>query len=276
MTVEKEELRPLAFTIRNFSARMYTMPARPIWKTANIPVDTNAVFYSGSAEGKTLVAAACRRSGLEILPVPRGESYASARWKQLQKAVTTVFDLQVADGPELAAVTYELGIALTIGKPIIVPVSKDQAMPFDVDIDPIVLTEGPEDVAVLESAIDRSVVWTYPRPSADASSKTLDYILSAYQRSQKRVNVDYMLRGLADLQKSPDPLAVTRTLVKLFDYLNDGKTMLIRPHWSPVYLDEDSPRLFHVMPFRPKWADTVAAITRETSEAAGVKWRSRT
>jgi len=272
MIVEKEELRPLALAISNFSARMYTMPARPIWQTANIPVDTNAVFYSGSAEGKTPVEAACGRAGLKILSAPKGESYASARWKQLQKAVTTIFDLRVTGGPELAAVTYELGIALTLGKPIVVLVSEDQAMPFDVDIDPIVLTDGPEDDTALASAIDRSVVWTYPRPSADASLKTLDYVLSLYQRPQKSVNVDYMLRMLIDLQKTPDSLAVTRTLVKLFDYLNDGKTMLIRPHWSPVYPDQGSLRLFHVMPFGPNWADAVTAATRDASKAAGVPY----
>lgn len=272
MTVEKEELRPLSLAVRNFSTRMHTMPAWPIWRTANIPVDTNAVFCSGPAKGKTSVAAACSRSGLEILSAPRGESYASARWKQLQQAVTAIFDLRVTDGPDLASITYELGIALTIGKPIIVLVPEDQVMPFDVDIDPVVLTAGPEDDTALASAIDRSVVWTYPRPRADASSKTLEYILSMYQRPQQNVYVDQTLRMLAELLKAPDPLAITRTLVKFFDYLNDGETMLIHPWWSPVYPDENNPRLFHVMPFRPTWADKVTAITRETSESAGITY----
>jgi len=270
MTVEKEELRPLALAVWNYSARMYSMPAQPIWHSAKVSVDTNAVFYSGPSKGKTSIAAVCRRSGLEIMSAPRGESYAGARWKQLQQAVTAVFDLRVTDGPDLASVTYELGIALTIGKPIVVLVSEDQAMPFDVDIDPVALTAGPEDDAALVSSIDRSVVWTYPRPRENASLKTLEYILSMYQRPQQNVCVDQTLRMLAELRKAPDSLAITRTLVKFFDYLNDGETMLIRPHWSPVYPDENNLRLFHVMPFRPKWADEVAAITRQISESAGV------
>jgi nucleoside 2-deoxyribosyltransferase len=272
LTVEKEELRPLALTVRNFSARMYTMPARPIWRIANIPVDTNAVFYSGSAEVKTTVEAACRRSGLEILSAPRGEDYSKARWKQLQQAVTAIFDLRVADGTEMAAVTYELGIALTLGKPVLVLVSEDQTVPFDVDIEPIVLTAGPEDGALLGDAIDRSVVWTCPRPSADASLDTLEYVLSLYQRPHRNVTVDQTLRMLAEIRNTPDPLAMTRTLVKLFDYLGDGRTMLIRPRWSPVYPDENSRRLFHVMPFRPKWADAVTAVTRAESKAAGIAY----
>jgi hypothetical protein len=272
MTVEKEELRPLALEIRNFSARMHTMPARPIWRSANFPVDTNAVFYSGAAKGKQSIAAACRRSGLEIMAEPKGESYASARWKQIQKAVTAVFDLRVTEGPEMASVTYELGIALTLGKPVVVLVSKEQTMPFDVDVEPVVLTGEPKDDAALATAIDRPVVWTYPRSRADASSKTLEYMLSMYQRPQQNVYVDQTLSALAKLRKAPDPLAITRTLVKFFDYLKDGETMLVHPCWSPVYPEGNKPRLFHVMPFRPQWADRVTTVTREVCGAASVKY----
>ena len=272
LTVEKEELRPMALAVRAFSARMHSMPARPIWHSAQVPVDSNAVFYSGSAKWKGSVAASCLRSGLETMAEPRGESYSRARWQQLQKAVTTVFDLRVENGPNMASVTYELGIALTLGRPVVVLVAEDQTMPFDVDIDPVVLAGGPEDDVSLATAIDRSVVWTYPRPCADASSKTLEYILSMYQRPQQNVYVDQTLRMLAQLRKAPDPLAITRTLVKLFDYLKDGETMLVHPWWSPVYPEENKPRLFHIMPFRPQWADRVTTVTRELSEAASVKY----
>jgi hypothetical protein len=272
ITVEKEELRSLALAIRNFSARMYTMPAKPIWRTANIPVDTNAVFYAGGAKGKTGISGVCRRMGFEMMAEPRGESYASARWKQLQKAITTVFDLRITNGPDMASVTYDLGIALTLGKPVVVLVAEDQTLPFDIEIDPVVLIGEPQDDIAIANVIDRSVVWTYPSPLSDASPKTLEYIISRYPRPQQDVYVDQTLRWLADLRKSPDPLAITRTLVKLFDYLKDGETMLIRPWWSPVYPEENSPHLFHVMPFRPKWADKVTAITRETCEVAGLTY----
>lgn len=263
MTVEKEELRPLAFEIRNFSARMHTMMARPVWRFANVPGDTNAVFYSGPAKERLSIAAACRRLGFEVMAEARGESFASARWKQLQKAATAVFDLRAMDGPDMAAVTYELGIALTLGRPVVVLVAEDQTIPFDVDIDPVVVTGGPEDYAVLASAIDQSVVWTYPRARSNASPITLEYVISKYPRPQKNVYVDQTLRMLSELRKAPDPLAVTRTLTKLTDYLNDGETILINPWWSPVYPHENKLRLFHVMPFRPEWADRVTAVTRK-------------
>lgn len=272
MTVEKEELRPLALAVRYFSARMYTMPAKPIWRSANIPVDTNAIFYAGSPDGNMAVSVACRRSGLEIMSTPRGESFANARWKQLQKSVIAVFDLRLTDNIDMASVIYELGIALTIGKPIVLLVSEGQTMPFNVDIFPVVLTGKPNDNATLAIAIDRAMVWTYPRPRQDASSRTLEHVITRYPRPQQNVYVDQTVRQLTELRNKHDPLAVRRTLAKLYDYLKDGETMLLQPWWLPVYPDESRFRLFHVMPFRPKWANKVTEVTRMISEAAGVMY----
>ncbi len=270
VSVERDELRPLALAIRSFSARMYTMPARPVWRSGKVPADTNAVFYSGAAKGKESIAAACGRSGLEVMAEPRGESYADARWKQIQKAVTAVFDLRGARGSGMASITYELGIALTLGKPAVVLVKEGQKMPFDVEIDPIILSGGPQDDAVAAAAVDKSVVWIHPAPSAGASSRTLEYILSMYRRPQKDVYADQTLRMLAELTKAPDPLAVTQTLMKFFDFLNDGETMLVHPWWPPVYPEEATRSLFHVMPFGPKWARSVSDVAREACKDAGV------
>jgi hypothetical protein len=99
----------------------------------------------------------------------------------------------------------------------------------------------------------------------------MEHILSLYPRPQQNIYADQTLRMLAALGQAPDPLALTRTLAKLFDYLNDGETMLIHPWWSPLYPAAGTPRLFHVMPFRP-WGDAVTAATRQACEAAGVKY----
>ena len=55
------------------------------------------------------------------------------RWEQLQKAYITIFDLRATAGPDRAAVAYELGIARTLGKPVVVLAQEDQIIPFDVD-----------------------------------------------------------------------------------------------------------------------------------------------
>jgi hypothetical protein len=270
--VDKEEFRPLALVVRSFSARTYSMLSQPIWPEARSPVDTNAVFYSGSVGLQGLVTDICGELGLTIMQTPSGESFANARWKQIQKAMTTVFDLGVEDGPELASVAYELGIALTLGKPIVVIASKGQALPFDVDVEPVILSGDHNDEKKLASAIDRSIVWTYGRTRSKDFLNTLDYILSKYSRPYPDTHVDQMLKLLSDQKKDPDPLVINRTIIKFVDFLNDGTTMLIYPVWSPVYPRADHSRLFHVMPYRPKWADDVTLITRKTCEAVEVDY----
>lgn len=272
VSVERDELRPLALAIREFSARAYTMPSRPIWRSASIPIDTNAVFYSGGTKRRRSVSEACSRIGLEVMAEPSGEFFADARWKQLQKAFITVFNLCGAHGQRMASVMYELGVALTLGKPAVVLVEEGQTIPFDVGIEPLVMPgEMREDLAVAV-AIDKSVVWLHPAPWSGSPAMTLEHVLSVHQRPQQNVYADQSLRILAELRKAPDPLAITHTLSKFFEYLADGKTMLIHPWWAPVYPEEDKPSLFHVMPFGPKWADRVTDAANRVCEKSGVRY----
>lgn len=272
VTVDQEELRPLVLAVRKFSARMHPMIAQPIWPTARIPIDTTAVFYSGTTDLRHRVSKICNRIGLSVMGAPKGESIANARWKQLRKAMITIFDFGFEDESELAAVAYELGIALALGKPLVVVSREERPLPFDVDVDPVILSGEPDDHVKLASALDQSLVWTYPRIRSKEVSITLDYVLAKYPRPQPDTYVDQTLRLLADQHKEPDPLTVTRTMTKLVDFLDDGTTVLIYPVWSPVYPKAGHQSLFHVMPFRPEWADAAAMVARETCKAMGIDY----
>jgi len=116
------------------------MISQPVWQIGKVPVDTNKVFYSGAGIDRPSIPKICDRFGLEIMLKPIGESYAISRWEQIQKAIISIFDLRSMTGPDLAGVTYELGIALSIGKPMVVLVSEDQVLPFDIDINPVVIS----------------------------------------------------------------------------------------------------------------------------------------
>lgn len=271
VVVEQEELRPLALAVRNFSARGYTMPARPLWGVAPVPVNTNAVFYSGFATTPQSIAAVCGKVQLDILQQPKGDTYAAARWKQLQEAITGIFDLRVTTKLKRASVSYELGMALALGKPLIVLAGGGGDVPFDVDIAPVIFGDASGSVT-LSSALDRSAVWTYPMARTQSVAKTLDAVLAAYPRPHANMYVDQTLRLLGNLRETADPLAVARTLGKFFEYLDDGVTRLIQPRWLPVYPDQSSRRLFHVTPFRTKWAERVTETTRKLSEAAGARY----
>ncbi|MBN1697970.1 MAG: hypothetical protein JW881_10690 [Spirochaetales bacterium] len=271
-TIEREVLRPLAMAIRNFSARMNTMPAKPVWKVSNSAADTNAVFHSGPANGLVFFTEVCRRFGLSIIAEPIGETYATARWNQMHKTLLAIFDLRASDGRVMAHVMYELGIALTLGKPVLVAVAENQTVPFDIDINPVVIKKRNEDYTALAMAIDQTIARMHPAYREGGVQKTLEFVLGSYKRPHPNIYVDQTLRILSGLHDSPDPLAVTRTLSKLFDYLKDGETMLINPVWPPVFPETGKPMLFHVMPFGPAWADRAREVVRAVCNKAGIEY----
>jgi hypothetical protein len=55
-------------------------------------------------------------------------------------------------------------------------------------------------------------------------------------------------------------------------FLDGPDQMLIHPVWPPVYGDPDSLRLFHVMPFRPDWADAAADHVEDACRTEGVEY----
>lgn len=267
--VEKEDLRPLAVAVRDYSALKQPMLAYPIWSAAKLPVATNEVFYSGLETLIPKLSNIVRNLGLQLQTQVRGESPAEARWTQLQMAMTTIFDLRAVSGPALTSVTYELGIALTLGKPIVVLVGPDQSMPFDVNIAPLVLTDTSAGNAALESAIDQSLVWLYPRLDVSHVAATIDFVLTRYPRPNANLYADQTLRLLSDNRVGADPVTAGNALAKLIDFLEGGKPMLIHPVWSPAYPSVDTRSLFHVMPFRPDWANDVHKIARKAVKASG-------
>ncbi len=151
-TVDREALRPFALDVRNFAARHHPLVAWPIWSGARVPVATDTAFFSGSSSARKQLAEVCRELELDLMSTRKGENVASARWEQLQKANIAIFDLGAPAGPERAAVTYELGIAFTLGKPVVVLAPQDEELPFDIDVEPVPLTGTVEDSPAIRAA----------------------------------------------------------------------------------------------------------------------------
>lgn len=272
VVIDKEALRPFALEVRNFAARHHPLLARPIWSGARVQVDTNAVLFAGSSKTRQQVGKISKKLGLQLMSTPKGEAVAAARWKQLQRANVTVFDLSVRAGPERAAVAYELGIARTLGKPVVVLARRDQEIPFDVDVEPVLLSGSTADSTVISEAIDRALVWTMPRPKSGAVAATIKNVLSQYPIPQSNTYVDQTLKQLKRLASEPDPVAVNAAFNALLGYLGDDRLALIHPVWPPEYPKPGKRRLFHVMPFQPKWADVAAKRVEEVCSTAGVAY----
>lgn len=270
--VAKEVLRPFSEVVRGFSAKRNTMLTQPIWSASQIPVDTNKILYSGSAFLRNVVDSVCERSGLSVMQKPSGASFAKNRYKQIQKSIVAFFDLGFEDGSLRASVAYELGIALACGKPVVLAQTADYTVPFDVEAIPITLDGSKDDQNVIGTAIDSAIAWTYDPPRATKIRSTLDYILANYSRPHPNVYVDQMIRSLAEQKEKNDPLTLNYSIRKFVDFLEDGNTTTLYPQWTPVYPDAENPRLFHVMPYTPAWADEVTFITRRACLSTGVEY----
>ncbi len=269
-SVELDELRPLTVQVRKFTLLRNAVLARPIWRAIKVPVDTNSIFYSGRPKPLILLSKVCKNLGLSVSKVSKSTSYANARWKQLQKASLAVFDMGADDGPDRAAVAYEFGIALTLGRPIIV-LTTGEDLPFDIDFEPIDISESEKIELLLSEVIDETFVSFIPREKVSRLSDTLQHVLKSYPLPQDDIYVDQTLKQLQRLGAEPDPVATDHALKALVGFLEKEPVILIHPTWAPSYSDGGS-RLFHVMPFRPGWSENASKTARSCCKKLGVKY----
>ena len=272
MAVDREVLRPFAVETRSFAARHHALLAKPVWAGGRMQTATSAVLFAGSASVRKKVGAACKNLGFELMSPPKGASIAASRWKQLQKAYISIFDLSAANARDRAAVAYELGIARMLGTPVLVLAKQDQVIPFDVDVEPVLLTGSRNDKAAIAEAMDAASVWTMPRSDSGAVLETLNEVLRRYPLPQTDTYIDQTLKQLQRLQEKPDPIAVGTALESLVSFLGKDAFMLMHPVWPPVYPDPEQIRLFHVMPFGPDWADDAAGNVEATCKKAGAQY----
>lgn len=271
--VEAESLRPLATAVRLFTARPHVMPAHPVWGAEVVAAGTQTLFHAGPAGSEAVLALACKRSGLQIPPRGSSDDHARLRWQQLQRSALAVFDLRTGTEGERADASYELGMALTLGKPVVVLASPERRLPFDIAVDPVDLAAAENADAALADAVDRASCWTFPEIAGSPWHATLDHVLATYAQETGDTYVDQTTKLLRSPDARNDSLIASSALDNLLHFEGDGRTRLIYPRWAPAY---PSPgglvRLFHVTPYQPEWAETVTELARATCRQAGAKY----
>jgi len=120
--------------------------AQPVWPSRAVGQHGNSIFYSGGSQVGALVAQVCARRELRCLVPQADREPASLRWDQLRESAVGVFDFtgykraaSLEEASPIAAVAYELGIALALGRAAVVVAIDGQDLPFDLDIDRCVL-----------------------------------------------------------------------------------------------------------------------------------------
>jgi hypothetical protein len=227
---------------------------------------------------RKILGEVCTQQKLVLLGQTGPKELAAARWDQLRACHAAIFDFTgykrpdpgqpvdlAAAGP-LAAVAYELGIALTLGRPIVVLANEGHGLPFDVDIEPVRLKSDTHKHAQLAEALD-GAIYGLQRGGAESSiAATHAYANQGFSGSQ-HVVIARSLK-LIDADAARDPIKFRRFLEPVLGSIGMNAPQMVFPAWPGSYPDPVMRHCFHVTAFGPAWAEDTMKIVSAACKAA--------
>lgn len=267
---ECELLRPLGLEIREFIIRRHLMIIFPFWELTSVPVQPNSIFYSGGDQNRKIIKDICENRNLEMLPQPLGDNFSQIRWDQLRSSNAAVFSPFLGDRNEVAAVCYELGIARTLGKSVVILRNQADPLPFDIDVTPVVLNSSSHNKQECSDALDRAL-FVGPKAAHNCTlENTLNFINKRYDAGNEKFEIRKTLEFIHEAEN--DPIQMKNRIKTLFTYLSSETAMMTTPAWHPRYPGSNKPRCFHVMPFSESWFQKVTDIARKACEKSGIQY----
>ena len=266
--LEIETLRPLAIDIRNFSLRHHLTLAQPVWPSRTVAQHPNAVFYSGGSHLGELLAQVCETRELRLLvPQPHQEP-ASLRWDQLRESSLAVCDFtgykrsaSLEEASPVAAAAYELGIALALGRAVIIVATESQDLPFDLDIEPIRLSNEQTDLDNLSAAVTHAL-YSLQRGGAGSSVQaSVNYVHNQFCN-----HADHHVRVSANTlaaEAKGDPIRAKHLIASTLNFLGADAPQVLWPVWPGSYPDPAVKRCFHVTAFGQSWSETTRQVVKE-------------
>jgi hypothetical protein len=249
-----------------------------MWGSAPQPQDPSAVFFSGGNVLRRMLAEVCEGLELKLLAHSVPKVFAAMRWGQLCTSHVAVFDYTAYVRPDshqtselavtgpVAAISYELGIALTLGRPIIVVANDGQDLPFDVDIEPVRLRRDGLDEQRLAEAIDDTMYGLQWGGGEGSIAATRTYLQQAFSSYENFIVIQSL--KLIDDAVTRDPIRFRRFVEPVLGGGGPGAPLVLFPAWPGSYPKTISRRLFHVTSFGPDWAsDTMSMVAQACSEA---------
>jgi hypothetical protein len=263
--LERESVRKLALDVRSYHLLNHLTLARPVWPAPPVVADANGIFFSGGAELEQLLGQVCEARRLTVLNPSSGKDYAGARWADLRRCNVAVFDFTVEQPEALAPIAYELGIALALGRNVVVAAGPS-AVPFDVDIVPLQLPGDADDGARLAVAVE-DALYGQQRGGGDTSvPEAIEYAKQVFGPQASRFEIRHTLELLE--QASTDPVKVSQVMPELLGYGGREAPIPIHPAWPGIYPEPGARRCFHIMPFSLDWSDAVMAVAMAACEEA--------
>jgi hypothetical protein len=265
---EQEGLQPFAQAVRDFSGRHHLMAVKPKWSNGSPSIDPKAVFFSGHPKVSAMLAKACAERGMRIQETPPGDQYAQARFRQLQQSAIAVFDLTAGRGTGIAAACFDAGMAMVLGKPMVMLSNASGWLPFDLAVPPTRLPGDESDPGILGDALDQAMYW-FPA-EGKRNRRTVDHLLAAHPSPAGEAGL--WRKQVAALGEGADPLDQADHARKFLEFLGDGRSVLVRSNFPPAYPVPGRRKLFHVLPIGRHWAETLSATAQRICEAQGVQY----
>jgi len=265
---EAEVVRPLAAEARRHLLRHHVMLAWPFWGAPSGAASPNSLHYAGGEGTWRSVSAAAASRRLRVRQSPAGADVADARWESISSSVVGVYDLTMADSRDRAAVCLELGIARSLGRPVVVLSPGSGALPFDIDVVSVALTGDAGDAARIGDALDDAIYGEPSRVLPHAFEATAARARELWSHGQPYAGA--LLKGLEETRG--DATATAAVLGSLLRTVPDAPS-LIYPVWPPSYPAAETRFCFHVMPLSQPWSEKVQNVCRAACGDAGVGYR---
>ena len=281
--IERELVRRFALEVKETALAEHLMIADPIWPTPVVTGNYSGVFFSGfeHTQESLLRALNTLDVGLSVMPQKTQGNPAEYRWNQMRVAAVCVFDMTHYNRNETdkkhrqnqASIGYELGIALALGRPIVVLANPSTVLPFDIDLSPVILEKGADPTNLLATAID-DAIYTVQRTGGENSLKSTReqarLIFSMHPDADVRLTAKHALGS-----GQPDASHLRNTLDTIVDMVGVDAPFLLTPAWAGSYPSKRYRRCFHITPFGPAWANTVRDIVESACNNASEKTKYR-
>jgi hypothetical protein len=278
---EHEMLRVAALGLHDFAQREHLMLVRPLWECGEVMVSANGLFYSGHDDLGETVRDLAARLRLD-LPSERGQYFGQARWDALRRCHAGVFDLRgyrpgpvqsdTEAGVVLAATAYEVGLAIALGKPVVIVTRPDDALPFDIDIAPCTLSgDAVADEQALTGALDRAWYGRQRTTGSSSLAETFAFLDRITQGHPRRRMLE--AAGLLDTQQIDDPIGFIGSVKQILREQGLADLQVIFPAWPGHYPDAALPTVFHVMPFSEPWSNAIRDTVRASCKMHGFTYK---
>lgn len=273
--LEAEMARPLAVDVNRWLRRHHLTLADPYWPTARVNENATAIFYSGTQTIAQLVCSAVddHDLGLDMLFGSGSGTGAQQRWHDIRQAAVCVFDFvgfqrswPLARKVPYAQAAYDLGIALTLGRPVVVVSSTDAYVPFDVDVAVTNVSGskwGADDASVVAEAIDAAFYQPQRTGGHSSLEATCDVMRKRYgDHLDAVVSVPVSQLDHGTETDSLDPIRTAALVNSVLAALGPEAPVAILPSWEGLYPQDR--RCFHITGFGIERAERVKQLVSES------------